>query len=191
LYIGNEDPIADIQMRLASNISGLTKHEIQADPEGAMYGLAGSGVENFHIAGMSPGSFPQIRKLVTRYKPHVVILDQLRNLDVKLDSRTQALERAATEARNLGKRDSCVVVSIAQAGDSASGRRVLTRGDVDGSNVGIPGQLDAMVGIGATAEEEERGFRTISFPKNKLSGDHRQFSCTFNYQLSRVIDHAA
>lgn len=190
LYVGNEDPIVDIQIRLASNLTGLNKHEIKANPAKAMAGLAGTGVDQFHIVEMSPGTFPRIQTLVTKYRPKIVVLDQLRNIDVKQDQRTQALERAATEARNLGKRNGCVVISIAQAGDSASGRRVLTRGDVDGSNVGIPGQCDAMVGIGATAEEEERGFRTISFPKNKLGGDHRHFSCSFDTQYSRVLSHA-
>lgn len=191
LYCGNEDPIADIQMRLASRLTGLTKHEIEADPEAAMAGLAGRGVDRFHIVEMSPGTFPRIGKLVEKYAPKVVILDQLRNIDVHSENRTQALEKAATEARNLAKRSGIVVVSITQAGDSASGRRVLTRGDVDGSNVGIPGQCDVMVGIGATEDEESRGHRTISLPKNKLGGRHDHFTCQFEVQYSKVMDHGA
>lgn len=186
LYIGNEDPIADIQMRLATRLTGLTKHEIEDDPKSAMGALAGKGVEKFHIVEMSPGTFPRISKLVDKYGPKVVVLDQLRNIDVKSDNRTQALEKAATEARNLAKRCGVLVVSITQAGDSASGRRILTRGDVDGSNVGIPGQCDVMVGIGATEDEEERGIRTISLPKNKLGGRHDHFTCTFQPLYSKV-----
>jgi replicative DNA helicase len=189
LYIGNEDPIADIQMRLASRLTGLNKHEIEADPKAAMAALAGRNVDKFHIVEMSPGTFPRISKLVEKYSPKIVVLDQLRNIDVKSDNRTQALEKAATEARNLAKRCGVLVVSITQAGDSASGRRILTRGDVDGSNVGIPGQCDVMVGIGATEEEEEKGFRTISLPKNKLGGRHDPFTCSVDTQHSKVIDH--
>lgn len=191
LYIGNEDPIADIQMRLASNLTGLTKHEIEADPEAAMAALAGTNVENFNIVEMSPGTFPRISKLIEKYQPRVLVLDQLRNIDVRSENRTQALEKAATEARNLAKRCGIVVVSITQAGDSASGRRLLTRGDVDGSNVGIPGQCDVMVGIGATEEEEARGHRTISLPKNKLGGRHDHFTCQFETQYSRIVQHGA
>lgn len=189
LYIGNEDPIADIQMRLASRLTGLNKHEIEADPSGAMAALAGRNVDRFHIVEMSPGTFPRIAKLVDKYAPKIIVLDQLRNIDVKTDNRTQALEKAATEARNLGKRTGTLVISIAQAGDSASGRRILTRGDVDGSNVGIPGQCDVMVGIGATEEEEANGMRTISFPKNKLGGRHDHFTCNFDYVHSKVVEH--
>ena len=191
LYIGNEDPIADIQMRLATRLTGLDKHEIEADPKSAMESLAGRGVDKFHIVEMSPGTFPRIGKLVEKYAPKVVVLDQLRNIDVKSDNRTQALEKAATEARNLAKRAGVLVVSITQAGDSASGRRILTRGDVDGSNVGIPGQCDVMVGIGATEDEEARGHRTISLPKNKLGGRHDHFTCQFVPQFSKIVEHGA
>jgi hypothetical protein len=154
-----------------------------------MAALHGRGVDKFHIVEMSPGTFPRIAKLVDKYLPKVVVLDQLRNIDVKSDNRTQALEKAATEARNLAKRAGVLVVSITQAGDSASGRRILTRGDVDGSNVGIPGQCDVMVGIGATEEEEQQGMRTISLPKNKLGGRHDHFTCNFDVQHSKVIEH--
>lgn len=189
LYIGNEDPIADIQIRLASRLTGLDKHEIEADPSAAMGRLVDKGADKFHIVEMSPGTFPRISKLVEKYLPKIVVLDQLRNIDVKSDNRTQALEKAATEARNLAKRCGVLVVSITQAGDSASGRRVLTRGDVDGSNVGIPGQCDVMVGIGATQEEEANGHRTISLPKNKLGGRHDHFTCNFDTAHSKVIQH--
>lgn len=191
LYVGNEDPIADIQMRLASRLTGLSKHEIESDPSAAMEALGGRGVDKFHIVEMSPGTFPRIGKLVEKYSPKIIVLDQLRNLDVRQDQRTQALEKAATEARNLAKRTGTVVVSITQAGDSASGRRVLNRGDVDGSNVGIPGQCDVMVGIGATEDEENNGIRTISLPKNKLGGRHDHFTVTFDTQHSKVIDHGS
>lgn len=190
LYVGNEDPIADIQIRLASRLTGLTKHEIEAAPEDAMRALSGKNVDKFHIVEMAPGTFPRISKLVDKYSPKIVVLDQLRNIDVKSDNRTQALEKAATEARNLAKRCGVLVVSITQAGDSASGRRVLTRGDVDGSNVGIPGQCDVMVGIGATEEEENNGYRTISLPKNKLGGRHDHFTCSFDTSHSKVLDHS-
>ncbi len=190
LYIGNEDPIADIMMRLGTNLSGMSKKEIEAEPEKAMEKCVASNVDLFSIVELAPGTFTRIGQLVKKYQPKVVILDQLRNIDVKSENRTQALERAATEARNLAKRNGILVVSVTQAGDSASGKRILARGDVDGSNVGIPGQCDVMVGIGATEEEENNGIRTISLPKNKLGGNHVHFTVNFDYTHSRVIDHA-
>ena len=114
----------------------------------------------------------------------------MRNIDVKSDNRVVGLERAATEARNLGKRRKVLVVSISQAGDSASGKRVLDRGDVDFSNVGIPGQCDLMIGLGADENMERSNLRMISLPKNKISGDHDPIVITIDPTISKVVEDA-
>lgn len=186
MYVGNEDPAADIMMRLGSCLSGMDKHQIIQNPELATQRCEQAGVENFTMVEASPGTFYRIRKLADKYNPKIILLDQLRNIDVKADGRTNQLEKAATEARNLAKSHGVLVVSITQAADSASGKRVLNRGDVDSSNVGIPGQVDVMVGIGASEEEEAGGFRTISLPKNKLGGDHTHFPVQFEPKFSRI-----
>ena len=101
---------------------------------------------------------------------------------------TQQLEKAATEARNLAKSRRVLVVSVTQAGDSATGKAVLGRGDVDSSNVGIPGQVDLMIGVGATSEQEKNNVRVLSFPKNKLSGRHEHFMINIDPLTSRVVE---
>lgn len=191
LYCGNEEPPCDLQLRLGTRLSGMTKREIEANLDLAAARIEQAGAENFILADLSPGTFYQIRKLVDKHKPDVVILDQLRNLDVKSEGRTQQLEKAATEARNLGKTHGVLVVSVTQAGDSASGKRVLSTGDVDGSNVGIPGQVDAMIGIGASEDEIRTGLRTISLPKNKIGGDHSHVPVKFEPEYSRIAEGVA
>lgn len=186
LYCGNEDPAPDILMRMISRLTGLTKYEVQNDPKNAEAILQKRNWDNLVVASLSPGTFQQINKLVDKYDPDVVVLDQLRNIAVDSENRTQALEKAATQARNLAKGREVVVLSVTQAGDSASKKTILGRGDVDSSNVGIPGQVDLMIGIGATEEMESRGMRTLSFPKNKISGKHEPITVTFNYVLSKV-----
>lgn len=188
LYIGNEDPTSDIMMRYINRISGMNKFEVKREPGKAQklcdarrYGL-------LTLVGLAPGTFKQISALVEKHKPQVLVLDQLRNLDVDSENRTQALEKAATEARNIGKRSDLLVISVAQAADSASGKRILDRGDVDGSNVGIPGQIDLMIGVGADDDMEKMNMRMFSFPKNKLSGKHEPITVSIDPQLSKVID---
>jgi archaellum biogenesis ATPase FlaH len=188
LYVGNEDPAENILLRLGTRLSGLNKYEIRDNPKRAQELIDSRSAGLFTIAPLAPGTFPEIQALVRKYLPKVVILDQLRNLDVKSENRTQALERAATEARNLAKRFGLVVVSITQAGDSASGKAALGTGDVDSSNVGIPGQMDVMIGVGATEEMLKNNTRMLSFPKNKVSGNHNPITVTVDPQLSKVID---
>ena len=188
LYIGNEDPAADIYMRFVTRLTELRKETILAHPEKAQEILNKRRYENFILAPLAPGNFAQINRLVDKHDPQVVILDQLRNLDVRSEGRTQQLERAATEARNLAKSRNVLVVSVTQAGDSATGKTVLGRGDIDGSNVGIPGQADLMIGIGADAQMEMRNGRMLSFPKNKLSGKHDPILISIDPSLSRILE---
>jgi archaellum biogenesis ATPase FlaH len=186
LYCGNEDPAADILMRLMTRLTGMTKHEIRDNPTKAEKLLGERNWSKLTLASLAPGTFKQIHDLVDKYDPRVVVLDQLRNIAVDSENRTQALEKAATSARNLGKSKGLLVVSVTQAADSASGKTVLGRGDVDSSNVGIPGQCDLMIGIGADSSMEDQGLRILSLPKNKLSGKHTPIPVTFNYALSRI-----
>jgi archaellum biogenesis ATPase FlaH len=186
LYIGNEDPAPDILMRVMSRMTGMTKYEIEENPDHAQMVLDDRNWKNFVLAALAPGTFGQIQRLVEKHNPKIVVLDQLRNLNVESENRTQALEKAATSARNLAKRNDVLVVSVTQAADSASRKTVLDRGDVDGSNVGIPGQCDLMIGIGADDNMERQGLRVLSFPKNKLSGRHTPIPVTFNYALSKI-----
>lgn len=188
VFVENEDPASDSQMRMMSRLTRMTKYDIMANPEKADEILSKRNWDKFILANLAPGSFAQIAKLVDEYNPSVVVLNQLRNINVGVDHRTQALEKAATEARNLAKGKKILVVSVSQAADSATGKTVLERGDVDGSNVGIPGQVDLMIGFGATQEMEQNNWRTISFPKNKLSGLHAPITVQIDPLTSRVME---
>jgi len=88
--------------------------------------------------------------------------------------------------RKVGKKYNLVPISITQAGDSATGKSYLSRGDIDFSNVGIPGTADLLLGIGATEEMERGGERMISFVKNKISGNKIPLKVWFNQYLTRV-----
>lgn len=186
LYIGNEDPLDDINMRVVNRLSGMTKVEVMNSPNKADRIARENGYEDLILKAVAPGTVREITGLIEKYKPHVLVLDQLRNLNMKQDNYVLALEQAAKQARQWGKRYSCVVVSVTQAGDSASGKAVLDMGDVDFSNTGIPSQADVMIGLGAGEAQQKAGEIVISLPKNKVSGRHEYFPCMVEPQLSKI-----
>lgn len=189
LYVGNEDPAADIILRIISRLSGMDKFAVKADPDRAQKACDEANYGLLTFADLAPGNFARIGNLVKRYSPDVVILDQLSNINVNVsrnESKTGSLEQAAKEARSLAKRAKLLVVSVVQAADSATGKVVLGRGDVHNSNVGIPGQVDLMLGIGADEQMEARGLREVSIVKNKISGNHDHFSVRFIPHISKV-----
>ena len=188
LYVGNEDGPSDILMRMMTRLTGMTKYEIIEKPKEADEILSRRNWDKFIFANLAPGTFPRIRSEIESIKPDVLVLDQLRNLDVNSENRTHGLEKAATEARNIAKKYNIPVISVTQAADSASGKKILNRGDVDGSNVGIPGQMDLMIGFGADQDMEENDMRMFSFAKNKLSGRHAPIPVNINPLLSMVVE---
>jgi archaellum biogenesis ATPase FlaH len=187
LYIGNEDPLDDITMRVVNRLSGMNKAEVMSAPDVAEAAALQKGYENIVLQSLAPGTPREITSLLEKYKPDVLVLDQLRNLNMHQDNYVLALENAAKQARTWAKRYSCVVVSVTQAGDSASRKAVLDLGDVDYSNTGIPAQADLMIGLGANDTHAKNGELVFSMPKNKISGKHEYFACAVDPQLSQVI----
>lgn len=187
LYCGNEDPIDDVNMRVVNRLAGMTKAEVFANPEKADKLCRDNGYDNLIMASLAPGTAREITGLIEQYEPHVLVLDQLRNLNMHDDNYVLKLEKAATQAREWAKRYSCVVVSVTQAGDSASGKAILDLGDVDFSNTGIPSQADLMIGLGASDQNKMRGEVVISLPKNKISGIHQHFAVLSEPHLSKFV----
>lgn len=186
LYVGNEEPIEDTMLRVQSRLTGFTKAEIIEDPEFTDQILAERGYNNVYFKEAAPGTPHQIQRWIDDVKPDVLIIDQVRNLNVNEEHFVQKLEKASSAARNLGKSNHCLVVSVTQAGDSASGKAVLDMGDVDSSNTGIPATVDVMVGLGASADDAAISRRVISLPKNKRSGRHEFFPVRVDPLTSNV-----
>ena len=185
LYIINEDREEDIYLRHVNNLSGYDKYTLTGNVQEAQAKARGRGIDRLVIAGLAPGSIKQIAELIEQHSPDVVIVDQLRNLNVRADSRVNQLDAAARGVRDLGKYYNVLMVSVTQAGDSAEGKAVLDMGDVDFSNTGIPAACDVLLAVGkdATLEAEQR--RMISLPKNKL-GREEHFVVNITPSLSRL-----
>lgn len=187
IYFINEDPLDSIALRHVSNLSGMTKRQIEADPTTAYERAYANGYEHFIVIDAAPGTPGQIEAAIEKYQPACIIVDQLRNLTVKADNRVNQLEYAATAIRTIAKKCNVLALSVTQAGDSAEGKQVLDMGDVDYSNTGIPAQADVMIGVGVDAVLDAEGRRMFSLPKNKISGDHAAFPVRVQPQLSRVL----
>lgn len=186
LYLINEDKTSRIATRVISCLTGLTRPELEQDPEYADKLARERGFDNIRIIQIIPGNLDIIAKLIEKYEPDCVIVDQLRNLRCDDKNRVIQLEMAATGTRNLGKKYNVLFFNVTQAGDSARNKITLDNGDVDFSNVGIPGQMDLMIGFGANEEMLNKNERCLSICKNKISGDHTNVMVRINPMLSRA-----
>ncbi len=189
LVLGNEEPAGDYWLRFIQALSGKTKGEVLGNYHESKTLALKRGLNNITIVSAAPGTKRQVDGLMDKYKPNVLIIDQLRNLDVgKAESRTNQLEAAAIYARNTAIRYHCAVISITQAGDSATGKQILDMNDIDGSKTGIPATADLMIGIGADAQAEAEGYRIITLCKNKLTAQHEHWPVKAIIPLSKYTD---
>lgn len=186
LYVANEEPApTDIRDRIRGRLLRVSKADIRRERTEAAERLPSVQLGSLKLA---PGvwEFGTVRRLLEAGSYDVVILDQLRNMRVRGDSMTDNLENAAKEARIIGQEYNVLVVSVTQAGDSATGRVYLEMNDVADSKTGIPGAVDLMVGVGADDAMKLNGLLGISLPKNKLSGVHDKFTVSVNYQTGVI-----
>lgn len=187
IIFNNEERIERLRMRALSCFTGMTAAEIKQNPRAAMDIAEQMGYQNVTFIGLSPGTLRQIEDFVEQYGAKWFVVDQLRNLFMKSENRTNQLEQAAQGIRNIAKKQDAVAISVTQAGDSAEGKAVLTMGDVDSSNTGIPGACDVLLGVGATDEQKASGIRTLSLCKNKIGGIHSEFPVRFNPSISKYM----
>jgi len=173
IFFENEDRTDDTRLRFWCNLSGMPKEAIQNKPALAQERARANGIKNIRVQPLCPGTPGEIKYFVKSEKPDFIVVNQIRNLHVRAGTRTEQLERAATDMRNIGKKYGVLAISVTQAGDSATDKLILDQGDIDGSNTGIPSQGDVILGVGVNAQYEKTDMRHLSTCKNKVGARSR------------------
>lgn len=194
LYVGNEDEINNVKARFVCRLTRQTPAECERDRDATSQLFRKRGGETrLRLLHLQPGAVSSLRKDIEEFSPTVVVVDQIRNLSGPEDGMTQRMEANAIKFRSLINEYNLVGISVTQAGNrddrhNADGPIWLGAGDVDSSRVGLPAQVDLMLGIGANAEMLSRGQRAISIAKNKLhSSPTSREGFIANFDLLRSI----
>ena len=188
LYCGNEDPAKSILMRVYSNLSDMTKHEMMANPDTAQERANKQGFNNFIMLDMTPGTISEIRRAVEKYSPDVIFIDQMANMDYRSANKVEKNEALASRLRSIAKKYGVCTVIIHQGSDESYGKLALEKTHLYYSNVGVQGQMDVMIGIGMDSQYEHEHKRMLCLVKNKLSGDHSNFPIMVREDRSKVIE---
>ena len=178
LYCGNEDGEEHFLMRIWSRLLELTKHEILRNPDEYLTQLIEQhGNLNLIYAPMYPGTPKQIEDLVVEYEPEILIVDQIRQLDMggKVSGDTAQLTMAAKAMRMLTKKYKLVTFSLTQAGKEAYNKLTLEQQDVYMSNVTVAGDCDIMIGVGMSEEYESSMRRRLTLARDKIHGKNHQW----------------
>ena len=177
MYYSNEETAYSLMVRFLARMTDHTMRWVEEHVQDAQKKARRAGYDNMILKGASPGSPEEICALIERYDPEVVFVDQVRLLHVKGQEigSVSHIEMAHNTMRTIGKKYGVLMVSVTQAGESASNKLVLEQTDVYMSNTGVPGSADLMIGLGMDQDFEYNNRRMINLPKNKISGLHRYF----------------
>ena len=115
LYVGNEDPVQDIALRVVCRLAGMTKFEVFDNLDDADDVARVKGYDNLTFASLTPGTPRELEALIQDHAPQVILIDQLRNLNMNEENAVQKLEKAATAARNIAKKHK-ILVSLRNTG---------------------------------------------------------------------------
>lgn len=174
LYVGNEEDTYKTRKRIICNLSGATTDQYEEEPDRALALAKERGLDKLRICHLNPGSIPEIEELVKEVRPDVLILDQIRNISWSGkggESMVTKLEQLGIAVRALLGRYDMLGVSITQARDSESPDAWLRMEDMDNTRTGLPGQADAIFGVGVDDGLIATNQRAISMCKNKLNDD--------------------
>ena len=122
-------------------------------------------------------------------KPSVIIVDQLDKMKIsgqfgRGDERLKALY---CYAREVAKRNDCLVWAVSQAGYDAEGSQIIDYSMLDGSKTGKAAEADIILGIGKNVDDDDTT-RFINVSKNKINGFHGFVTVDINKDVGRYYD---
>jgi len=187
LYISNEDPLDSLELRFLCRFNAKPKEWVIENQDEATAVATDKGADNLVLVAVPGGSIKEIEGLVVQHRPDVLVVDQIRNLDLPgKEGLVQILEEAGKQMRRMAKQYDLLAVSVTQAADTASGVLALDRNHVDSSKIGFAATLDLLLGIGVNYEYRRTGRRSLStIGKNKISGLHEFTTVGIDEQTAR------
>lgn len=180
VYGCNEEAEQRVALRIIQGLSGYDNTQIAAHPATVKKLLQMHGYDRIRIID-NVGHLSVVRKVLERYNPKVMFIDQGTKVKVwgQKERDVQTLELLFNTYREWAKEFDCAIICCAQADGQTEDKEYLTKSDLYASKVGIPGEVDWMIGIGMPEDEDYATWRRFSICKNKF-GDEAKFSMRFN-----------
>ncbi len=192
LYIANEEPAERVYLKFLTRMANKDLDTVetilrnQGTIEDLIIPKLRDKVDLLLIDDTFGETKAKLQKIIEDYEPDVLVVDQIQNVASRAKSSIEHKELAAQMMRELAKKNNLLAVSVTQAADDSAGKVKLGKGDIYGSNVGIPGTADLMIGITAPDEMEDGPWRWLSFPKNKVSGVKDIIKVKFDFERNMV-----
>ena len=117
--------------------------------------------------------------------PDVMFMDQLDKFRIggEYNRGDERLKETYVLAREIAKRNTCLVWAVSQASYEAHDRQFIDYSMLDNSRTGKAGEADIIIGIGKTgASDVTNTVRHICISKNKINGYHDMINANIDVQ---------
>ena len=175
VYWANEEPASRIKLRIIQSYFELTKDEM-IEKRFDLLDRYRTEIEPYLVIMDSVGtSIEEVDEYAKLNKPDIMFCDQLDKFRIKgeYNRGDERLKETYVTAREIAKRNSCLVWAVSQASYDAHDRQFIDYAMLDNSKTGKAGEADIIIGIGKTGSSEiDNIVRHICISKNKINGWH-------------------
>ncbi len=174
LHINNEERGSKVKLRAIENLCNMNKLEILDNKEFVQKQIDIFMKDKYFLYDLVSVSLRDVKTLIDKHNPDVVIIDQSSKIKVSKQDRTDlTLTEIYKGLRELAKTYNIHIIGVSQADSSAYDKEWLSMDNIFGSKVGVQGEVDYIIGIGKnTSDISKENWRYLSFPKNKLTGNN-------------------
>jgi KaiC/GvpD/RAD55 family RecA-like ATPase len=188
VYWANEEPAKRIKLRIIQSYFELTKEEMVAQ-RFSLLDRYKTEIEPYLTIMDSVGtSVEEVDEYAKLNKPDVMFCDQLDKFRIRgeYNRGDERLKETYVSAREIAKRNMCLVWAVSQASYDAHDRQFIDYAMLDNSKTGKAGEADIIIGIGKTGSSEiDNIVRHICISKNKINGWHGMINAQID--ISRGI----
>ena len=191
-YWANEERATRLKIRMFCSLLNMSKDDLYDNVESCSNKLQDMEVEEKLTVIDSVGTdISEIQSYCDLNKPDIIFIDQLDKIKVRgnFNRGDERLKELYSSAREIAKRNECLVWAVSQAGADAEGKQIISYDMLDGSKTGKAGEGDIIIGIGRNNGDydlDPTRFLTIS--KNKVNGVHSTVTCEMDVKTGVFKD---
>ena len=175
---GNEEPAIRTKLRIIQSYFEVTRKELDGGRAQYAQTWKETAHRNLHVLDCVGTTIQEIDDWCKINKPDIVFIDQLDKVKIagKFNRGDEKLKEIYLQAREIAKRNKCLVWGVSQASADADGTRHVEYQYLDNSKTGKAGEADLIIGIGRTQDHSQLNTtRHICISKNKQNGWHGTF----------------
>ena len=191
IVLCNEEGAHRVGARYLTAASGMTMHEVKADPKKA-HERYEPVRKNIKLRDATGKDMAWVESVCKTYKPDIVVLDMGDKFarTAGFARQDEALKANAVYARMIAKQHGCAIFYMSQLSAEAEGKTTsVNQSMMEGSRTGKAAEADLMILIAkdnvTEGQEEESTARYLNCVKNKLTGWHGHVMCNLDYRTAR------